>query len=128
MRQRAAVIIRYQTQILLIERSKPGRELYYVVPGGKMESGETPEQTARRELMEELHLELPELTLLPGSPLEYKGQAAHWIFTAHFTQKPAVSWQESHKQTAHNRYTPVWRAVADVAHLPTKPAKLSELL
>lgn len=49
-----AIIIR-KNHIALIKRQRDGQE-YFVIPGGGMEPGETPEQTAIRESREELGL------------------------------------------------------------------------
>ncbi len=51
-------IIKKDNGIILIHRLKPRDDGsirdYYVVPGGKMEQGETEEQTVKREVFEEL--------------------------------------------------------------------------
>lgn len=52
---RAAVLVVDNGCILLIHRRKKGRD-YYVVPGGSMEPGETPEEAGVRELKEETGL------------------------------------------------------------------------
>jgi len=54
-RKRSGVVIVQNGQVALIERVRNGR-VYYVVPGGNMEPGETPEETAVREAYEELGL------------------------------------------------------------------------
>jgi ADP-ribose pyrophosphatase len=40
-------------KILMIEDSQPGRDTVLTAPSGRVEEGETPEETARRELVEE---------------------------------------------------------------------------
>ena len=50
--------------ILLIEDSQPHRDTVLTVPTGKVDPGETPEQAARRELMEETGYEVDSLELL----------------------------------------------------------------
>jgi mutator protein MutT len=52
---RAAAIILNDGQVALIERERAGMH-YYVFPGGGVEAGETPDQTAVREVGEELGL------------------------------------------------------------------------
>jgi 8-oxo-dGTP pyrophosphatase MutT (NUDIX family) len=54
---RSRVIIVRNQHIALIKRQRDGR-IYYVVPGGGKEPGETPEQTAIRESFEELGLKV----------------------------------------------------------------------
>jgi len=55
--QRAAVVITKGEEILLINRNK-GDFNYYIIPGGGVESEETPEQAAVREIKEELGLDV----------------------------------------------------------------------
>lgn len=55
--QRAAVVLVKEDGILLINRTK-GDFNYYIIPGGGVESEETPEQAAVREIKEELGLDI----------------------------------------------------------------------
>jgi len=57
MRTRAGVILIEDNKVALIERHRAGLE-YYVFPGGGVEEGETPDQAAVREAMEELGIEV----------------------------------------------------------------------
>lgn len=43
--------------LLLVRHEKPGRDPYWVLPGGRLKPGETIPQCAERELMEETGLE-----------------------------------------------------------------------
>jgi len=57
MRTRAGIILIEDNKVALIERHRAGLE-YYVFPGGGVEDGETHEQGATREAMEELGIEI----------------------------------------------------------------------
>jgi 8-oxo-dGTP diphosphatase len=61
--RQSRIIIIKESNILLLHRFKDGKE-YYVVPGGSIESGETPEQAAVRETVEETSLKIENLRLL----------------------------------------------------------------
>lgn len=57
MRIRAGIVLIQDRKVALIERHRAGLD-YYVFPGGGMDEGETPEQAAVREAMEELGIEV----------------------------------------------------------------------
>jgi 8-oxo-dGTP diphosphatase len=57
MRIRAGIILVKDNQVALIERHRAGLH-YFVFPGGGVEEGESPEQAAIREAMEELGIEV----------------------------------------------------------------------
>lgn len=57
MRIRAGIVLIQNGNVALIERHRAGLD-YFVFPGGGMDEGETPEQAAIREAMEELGVEV----------------------------------------------------------------------
>ena len=57
MRVRAGIVLIKENKVALIERHRAGLD-YYVFPGGGVDEGETPEQGAIREAMEELGVEV----------------------------------------------------------------------
>jgi 8-oxo-dGTP diphosphatase len=57
MRIRAGIVLIQNGNVVLIERHRAGVD-YFVFPGGGMDEGETPEQAALREAMEELGIEV----------------------------------------------------------------------
>jgi 8-oxo-dGTP diphosphatase len=54
---KVGAIIRRGTKILVVRKSVPGRHTF-IIPGGRPENNESPEDTLRRELREELQVEL----------------------------------------------------------------------
>ena len=89
-RIRVAVVILKDNKILLVQHCKHGRK-YWLLPGGGLEYGETIEQCAKRELMEEANLaiSLGELILVSESippdkhrhvlNLYYRGEAVSGV-------------------------------------------------
>ena len=57
MRIRAGIVLIEDNKVALMERFRAGRH-YYAFPGGGVDAGETPEQAAVREAMEELGIEV----------------------------------------------------------------------
>jgi len=57
MRTRAGIVLIEDNKVALIERHRAGLD-YFVFPGGGAEEGETPEEGAIREAMEELGVEV----------------------------------------------------------------------
>ena len=57
MRIRAGIVLIQDNKVALIERHRAGLD-YFVFPGGGVGEGETPEQAATREAMEELGVEV----------------------------------------------------------------------
>lgn len=62
-RKRVNVLVVNKDKFVLIFRHKNNQD-YYAIPGGGIESGETPEVAARREIDEELGLSLYNLKLI----------------------------------------------------------------
>ncbi|RMO94548.1 MutT/nudix protein [Pseudomonas syringae pv. philadelphi] len=79
MKQRATVICERDGQILYVRKPKSR----WALPGGKIESGETPAQAAMRELSEETGLENLDLSYLA---VYEKDQVTHYVF---MTQVPS---------------------------------------
>lgn len=52
-----AVILDNDGRILVVRKSQPDREIF-IIPGGRLEAGESDDQACRRELDEELGLEV----------------------------------------------------------------------
>lgn len=57
MRVRAGIILIKEDQVALIERFRAGLH-YFIFPGGGVDAGESPEQAAVREAMEELGIQV----------------------------------------------------------------------
>lgn len=59
----AALALRDDTVLLTQRRADQPHPLFWELPGGKVEAGEAPEQALRRELREEIAVDLQDLTI-----------------------------------------------------------------
>lgn len=126
MRIRSAVIIEENDKILLIKRVKEG-QTYFVFPGGQVERGETFEQAAIREALEEIGVivELEELFF----ELSFNGQQVYYrakiiggkIGTG---TGPEYSQPELYSGT----FEPVWLAENELTKHDVRPMELIEKL
>lgn len=127
MSYRSAVIILQDDQIALIERHRAGLH-YFTFPGGHVDEGETPEQAAIRETMEELGLEvaLKELVV----KMNWQGKQQYY-FRAEVTGGTfgAGSGEEmNHPRPEKGTYQPVWMPVSQLLDLPLKPPEIAALV
>ena len=128
MKARAAVILILNDKIALIERHRSGRH-YFVFPGGKVETSETPALAAKREIMEELGLEVnigrmvAEVWYLGTPQYYFLAQRIGGQF-GHGTGAEMNSPLDSEKGSHH----PVWLRLDDVPKHNVLPKLMAELV
>ncbi|MFC3071070.1 NUDIX domain-containing protein [Phenylobacterium soli] len=87
-------------KLLLIRRLKPPEAGFWSLPGGKVDPFETVEATARREIAEELGIELKALSLL--CVVDHMADDQHWVaptFLAEdFDGEPKILEPEKHAE------------------------------
>lgn len=122
-----AIIIRKQ-HIALIKRLRDGQE-YYVIPGGGMEPGETPEQTAIRESREELGLAIAIERLL--AKIIFHGREQYYFLAratgGHFGTGAGPEMTGKYP-SERGTYTPVWIPLREVGQINLFPPPIAELL
>lgn len=122
-----AIVIRNQ-HVALIKRYREGRT-YYVIPGGGMEAGENPEQTAIRESLEELGLVIGIERLL--ARVVFHGREQFYFLArvrgGHFGtgQGPEMIGKYPPER---GTYTPVWVPLKDIDKINLFPPSIAELL
>jgi len=113
---RSAGIVVHEGKILLMFRRLDGKE-YFVFPGGHVDPGETLEQTAVREVLEETSV-----SIAPIKPLyhhTYEERSERWYFLCEYLSGepklgPGPEMHERMSET--NYYEPQWVSLRD---LPT---------
>ncbi len=128
MRKRAGIIMycKSKDKILLIKRVK--KELqYWVVPGGGLESGESFEQAAKREMFEEIGYCVEKLT--EGITISREASIEKYYFTSvDDTYNFVIQGEEAERNTKSNQYVLEWVAVDKIKEINLFPEELKNLI
>ena len=119
LRGRAAVVLRDETRVALIRRVRDGHT-YFVFPGGGIQAGETPPDTATREAREELGVDV-----LLGPRLlieEFRGQ------TVHYFSGLIVGGSFGTGTADPTTHEPVWMELAELRSYDVRPRALAAIL
>ena len=132
MRVRAGIVLINDGKVALIERHRAGLD-YYVFPGGGMDEGETPEQAAIRETMEELGIEVAIKQKVAEIQLGKKSHQVYFL-VEHIGGEFGTGTGEEFTDADPNDpdegvYVPIWMPIAE---LPRRgnvyPVDLSKLV
>ena len=122
-----AIVIR-KNHIALIKRQRYGRE-YYVIPGGGMEPGETPEQTAIRESREELGLSIAIERLL--AKITFRGRDQYYYLArvtgGHFGTGKGPEMTGKYPPDR-GTFTPVWVNLREISNINLFPPSIAQFL
>ena len=124
-RERATGILHRDGAVLLMYRRKQGRE-YYVVPGGGIEDGETPEQACRREFEEETGLAVSDIQ--PLTVLDTSYNVEHVFLVVSKDTELRIRGPEENRQSAENVYRLEWVPLDKIPSLELVPEELKATL
>jgi ADP-ribose pyrophosphatase YjhB (NUDIX family) len=129
-RDRAAGIVIRDGRIALIRREHSDRgKLYFLYPGGGVESGESLEQAVEREVYEELGLVATPVRLV-AIVSRYGNQQYHYVMSVSGGEFGTGAGPEMTGEYHPSRgtYTPVWMQISDLDVNPVYPRCVSELV
>lgn len=124
-RKRVSAVIIRNNKILLIKRVKPGL-VYFTFPGGGIEEDENIEQTLKREVKEELTLDIKEWRLLFELENQYedaynnmhKGNQHEYFFTIiKYNGIPKIGGSEKERMNEQNQYHLEWMELSVIREL-----------
>lgn len=118
--ERAAVVILDGDRILLMHRRKRGED-YYVVPGGGIKSGETPEEAAVREAKEETGLDVRLDRKL--RVFDDDGRRGHYFLATEFGGEQRVGGPERERMSSENRYDLEWVEIGRLRSIVLRPPR-----
>ena len=120
MRNRSAVVILENEKVLLIQRNKDN-SIYYVFPGGGIESGETPKEAAKREALEELGIEVNVKDRL--TEVDWNG--TQYFFLAEIISGTiGTGTGEEYNDQIRGTYTPMWIEIKSLSSMNVLPQKV----
>lgn len=131
MRLRAGIVLIQDNKVALIERHRAGLD-YFVFPGGGVDEGESAEQAAIREAMEELGVEVAIKQKVAEVKLGPKSRQIYFLVEQTGGEFGTGVGEEFTDSDPHSQeegiYIPVWMPIDELAHhqnvYPTDLTKL----
>ena len=127
MRNRSGIILIEDNKLALIERHRSGLH-YFIFPGGGMDEGETPEQTAVREAQEELGISVAIKQKI--AELFINGNTQHYFLVDTTGGGFGTGTGEEYGEydPAYGTYLPLWMPLGDVMNRNVLPRELAQLV
>lgn len=124
---RVGVVVIKDDKVLLMHRVKNGKA-YYSFLGGRPEAGETPEQTALRELKEETNLDGVLGKCLGTVPEKGNENIGLYFLCTEFSGVAELGGPEKEVSCPENQFKLEWVNVADLKQIIVYPQEVIELL
>jgi len=105
------VILDGRGRVLLIRRGNPPFEGGYALPGGFVETGETVENACRREVLEEVGIEVGDLRLVGVYSDPARDPRGHTVSVAYLAVLPRASVPRAGSDAAGAEWVEDWRAL-----------------
>jgi 8-oxo-dGTP diphosphatase len=127
MRNRAGIILIEENKLALIERHRAGIH-YFAFPGGGVDKGENPQQTAVREAEEELGIKV-EIKQKVAEVISDQG-TQHYFLAKKLSGEFGTGTGEEYGEydPVHGTYNPLWMPLTDVLNNNVLPHELAELV
>jgi 8-oxo-dGTP diphosphatase len=132
MRIRAGVVLIQGNKVALIERHRAGLN-YFVFPGGGVDEGESPEQAAVREAMEELGIQVAIKRKVAEIQLGQKSRQIYFLVEQVGGEFGTGAGEEYTDSDPHDPdegiYIPVWMPISELPrHVNIHPADVAKLV
>jgi 8-oxo-dGTP pyrophosphatase MutT (NUDIX family) len=132
MRTRAGIVLIQEDKVALIERHRAGLD-YFVFPGGGVDEGESPEQAAVREAMEELGVEVAIRQMLADIQIGQKSRQVYFLVEqigGEFGTGTGEEFTDADpNDPGEGIYIPVWMPIDELPrHEKIFPVELAELM
>jgi 8-oxo-dGTP pyrophosphatase MutT (NUDIX family) len=132
MRIRAGIVLIKENNVALIERYRVGFH-YYIFPGGGVDEGESPEQAAIREAMEELGIDVAIKQKVADVHLGYKSRQFYFLVEQTGGEFGTGTGEEFESSNLDNpqkgMYIPIWMPIDELPqHTNIYPAEVARLV
>ena len=127
--QRSAGIVIHNEKILLMQRLKFGQE-YYAVPGGTIESGENPEDAAKREIKEETSLDVVVGSKVYQHIYPNINGVGHYFLCEYVSGEPYLPEDSEEaltmKYMPDNQFKPMWVSLGELSDICLYPLEVRD--
>lgn len=132
MRTRAGIVLIQENKVALIERHRAGLD-YFVFPGGGVDEGESPEQAAIREAMEELGIQVAIKQKIAEVSLGPKSRQIYYLVEqtgGKFGSGAGEEYTDSNPESPEEGiYIPIWMPIDElVLHQDIYPVAVVDLV
>jgi 8-oxo-dGTP diphosphatase len=127
MRNRSGIILIEDNKLALIERHRAGLH-YFIFPGGGIDEGESPQQTAVREAEEELGIKVEIKQKV--AEVKFDQATQHYFLAQKLSGEFGTGTGEEYGEynPTYGTYLPLWMPLADVVSNNVLPRELANLV